>query len=426
MRHLAAASAVALAVQANPSLDTLPLGVATQLRQQFGSFDVEMLPVDASLAEEAFEVRCRNGTSKVLGGSRRGALFGVYELARAAGYAFLHPSHPLEPPAPRWCHDLRSPATDPGRSAGAGAAVRGTHLHTQHPIELADLLNGVGPGGSEEEADWAAGLPAWMRYLQWLVANKQNLVEWALLEWPGSSGFSTSAARQRRLRRLVDMAHDWGLRVSIDAPFNLQQQHAWRLQTGEGGGGWEAVSGRLKWLCGTGLDVVSTEIGSTEFSHTDPGATIQLLNSVVDYLEAGGKQLMVKNHASTGQIAKGYKDPLDPSKDLNFNYLTYYADERVISAPHTVQMYSLADPLVGSYGRQNYTDIRGMMGLLEKEGKPQVFFPETAYWVNFDNSVPLFLPLYAADRLRDVDGNHTGYPLPHFEYSLSGADLNMR
>jgi len=33
-----------------------------------------------------------------------------------------------------------------------------------------------------------------------------------------------------------------------------------------------------------------------------------------------------------------------------------------------------------------------------------VFYPETAYWVNYDISVPLFLaPKYAADRLEDAD-----------------------
>jgi len=409
MRHLPVFSAITLAASAEQGLDVLPQGVSAQLRRQFGDFDVVVQSVDKRLAEEAFEVECRNRTSTVRGGSRRGILFGIYELARTAGYGFLHPSYPVEPDSPRWCQTLHSPAVAPkgrrrkGSNQEFGAAVRGTHLHTQHPIELADVLNGVGQGGNEEETAWAAGLPAWTLYLQWLVANKQNLVEWALLEWPGSDGFSTSDVRQRRLRQIVDVAHEWGLRVSIDAPFNLQQQHAWRLQTGEDGGGWEAIAGRLNWLCNVGVDMVSTEIGSTEFSKTDPGATIELLNSVAAYLGSRGKQLVVKNHASTSQFAKGYKDPLDPSKDLNFNYITYYADERVISAPHTVQMYSLADPLVGSYGRYDYADVRAMMGLLEKEGKPQVFFPETAYWVDFDISVPIFLPLYAADRLRDVE-----------------------
>mmetsp|Transcript_86070 Transcript_86070/g.242342 ORF Transcript_86070/g.242342 Transcript_86070/m.242342 type:complete len:783 (-) Transcript_86070:2-2350(-) len=389
----------------------VPERVADQVRAVLADPEgrVEVLSADHTLPAESYEVVCaEDGHTVVRSGSLLASLYGLYALAQSAGYAFLHPLYVVRPTGvPDWCHTLS--ACGRGVSTPAGVeAVRGTHLHTQHPIELADLLNGVGPspggrGPSEDEAAWASGLPMWTQYLQWLVANKQNLVEWALLEWGPTDGFSTSPVRKRRLTELVVRAQEWGLSVSIDAPVNLQQQHAFRLQVGEAGEGpLGPVKARLDWLCDLGLDMISTEIGSTEFSHANASETVALLNATVEYLAAKGKQLVVKNHASTNQYATGYKDPLEPSKELNFNYITYYADKRVVSAPHTVQMYSLSDPLVGSYGRRNFSDIFAMMKLLDREGKPQVFFPETAYWVDFDNSVPLFLPLYATDRLRDL------------------------
>ena len=36
--------------------------------------------------------------------------------------------------------------------------------------------------------------------------------------------------------------------------------------------------------------------------------------------------------------------------------------------------------------------------------RPVGFYPETSYWVNYDTEVPLFLPVYAYQRLRDLRG----------------------
>lgn len=373
------------------------------------AFVVEVEPPDSSLPEETFRVQCDAGGSRtsIRGGSLRALLFGLYDLARVAGYGFAHPLYVVIPQKARWCQNLEgAPSRGSAGITGAprpGAAERGTHLHTQHPIELANVLNGLGtsPDGRADESEdfWLRDLSTWDAYLQWLVANKQNMVEWCLLEWDSLDGFSMSSTRKRRLSTLVSRAKEWGLHVAIDVPVNLQQQHAWRLQVPRSS---VSLSERLRWIMDTGVDVVSTEIGSTEFSHTHPNETINLLNNIAEELAATGKSLVVKNHVSTGQFAKGFPDPLDPSRDINFNYITYYADSRIISAPHTVQMYALEDPLTGSYGRRNYTDVAGMIKVLEEAGRPQVFFPETAYWVDFDNSVPLFLPLYADGRLRDL------------------------
>ena len=71
--------------------------------------------------------------------------------------------------------------------------------------------------------------------------------------------------------------------------------------------------------------------------------------------------------------------------------------------PHTVQMYSLTDP-APTYGNSDFSDLRNWTGFLLQAGRPVAFYPETAYWVNYDINVPLFLaPIYARTRVQDAN-----------------------
>jgi len=36
------------------------------------------------------------------------------------------------------------------------------------------------------------------------------------------------------------------------------------------------------------------------------------------------------------------------------------------------------------------------------KGRDVLYYPETSYWVNYDIQVPLFLPVYCYNRLRDL------------------------
>ena len=74
-----------------------------------------------------------------------------------------------------------------------------------HPTELTDLLNGWGPGGPGDAAGWEAMLPEWSALMEWLLANRQNRVQWVLLDDPAWGDFSEGAVRQQRLKRLVDI-----------------------------------------------------------------------------------------------------------------------------------------------------------------------------------------------------------------------------
>ena len=55
------------------------------------------------------------------------------------------------------------------------------------------------------------------------------------------------------------------------------------------------------------------------------------------------------------------------------------------------------------YGNSNFSSILSFIGLMTKANRSVVYYPETAYWCNYDIVVPLFLaPLYALSRIHDL------------------------
>jgi hypothetical protein len=340
-----------------------------------------------------------------------GALHGAYALLEELGFAFLHPLAPITPPA------LAAPTVPVSRSASPRWDKRAMHLHTMHPLELTDVLQGWGKLGPNDAAGWESMLGEWERFLEWSVANGQNGVEWFLLWAESWKEFADSGTRLDRLARLVQLAHDYGVDAGIDAPIAFAQQHSYRLLRDQGDLDAELaqIRARLDWLMQAKFDFIGIEAGTSEFTHPAPDRMLAWMNEVAKHLDEkhGGTRAYIKVHASTGQVAEGYDDPDAPGKPINFNMLPHHADPRLGVLPHTVQHYGLEDP-APTYGNKDFSYIRDF---LRKEigTRPVVYYPETAYWVSFDVDVPLFLPLYAERRLSDLrliasdeDGGRTG------------------
>lgn len=326
-------------------------------------------------------------------GVGRGASFGAYALLEELGFAFLHPLAPMRPAS----LPVDWPVLDVTRAPRW--PIRNLHVHTMHPLELTELVNGW---PIDDAGAWAAMLPEWDHLAEWMLANGDNEVEWVLLEAASWADYAASDERQRRLRVLVDRVHDFGLRAGADVPIALVQQHTFRLLQDEGELDDELaqIRQRLDWLMGAGFDFVSTENGSTEFTHPEPARMLQWMDEVARHLhEAWGADARIKIHTSTGQTAEGFVDP-QTGEPLDFNHLPTYADPRLGVMPHTVQHYGLDDP-APTYGNTDFTHVREY--LHDEAGRRTVLWhPETAYWVSFDIDVPLFLPLYAERRLADV------------------------
>lgn len=407
--HLKASSPLPVVVA--DSTDTLAWLPASSVRIGLGDTTTThaLIAADAlaALGPEAFEVR--SGTVQGMhalaaaGNSldasqpaRIGTAFGAYRLLEEMGFAFAHPLAPVVPAA--LSLDLSPPDID----EKPYWPVRGIQLHTMHPLELTDLLQGWGPGGNGDEAGWKAMLPEWDSFLEWMLASGQNRVHWLLLYADAWSEFADSPVRQQRLKQLVDRAHDFGLLVGVDAQIAMVQQHAWRLvrTTGELSSELAQIDEHVDWLMLAGFDYLATENGTTEFTHPDDDRMLAWMNEVTARTsDHWGKEAIIKAHCSTGQVATTYLDP-QTQQPLNFNFLPHYADARLGIMPHTVEHYSLDDP-APTYGNADFGYMRDFLHL-EAGSRRTIWHPETAYWVSYDIDVPLFLPLYADRRLYDL------------------------
>jgi len=408
-----------------------------------------------------------------------GAAFAAYELLQSLGFAFWSP---LEGPiAPVTLQNL--PVKDSIKTVRWEAPrwrSRTFHLHTQHPLELTDVLQGfdlplsldrggvdtaarersedawtglerieqrwvatglAGEGEKEEcSADasddklavaaracaavtargehcelWEEMVPDVLRFFEWSVAHRLNRIEWILLGNRRWGALVASPLRQARLRFLACLGQGMGLMVGVDDPIAFQQQHSWVMTTTLAPEAWQVASvrERVDWLIGgANFDFLSTEAGFSEFSAPDDKLMLRLLDAFASHVNGTwGKEATVKVHCSSNQFCKHFKDPRTDTP-LNFNFLPTYAGPEMGVLPHTVQAYALDDPSAGVYGNKNFSFMAeyirweagegGARGGMEGFRRQVHFYPETAYFINVDIDVPLFLPVYAERRLHDL------------------------
>ena len=92
--------------------------------------------------------------------------FATFELLRELGFAFWHPFEPYKPASLSWPETL-------ALESSPRWPVRSFQIHTMHPIELADFLNGWGPEGLWDSTGFDEGFKEEL-YLHWLVMNRQT------------------------------------------------------------------------------------------------------------------------------------------------------------------------------------------------------------------------------------------------------------
>jgi hypothetical protein len=234
-----------------------------------------------------------------------GALVGAYSLLEHLGYAFLHPLSPHYPSKIfiNSSHHYPSPSSSllPPKIHKDSPywPDRNFHIHTQHPLELNEVLQGMDipmngplyqdcsqyhstadPGQQQHQHQHSGGhyCERWedmvadvVKLFEWCVANKLNKIEWMLLGNYKWGLFDTSDFRKKRLQVLTSLGHQFGLLVGADVTLGNVQQHAWymvnprlpfRKQV-------KQIHRRVDWIFDAGFDFLSTESGMTEFTHPD-------------------------------------------------------------------------------------------------------------------------------------------------------------
>eukprot|EP01035_Chromulina_nebulosa_P017511 gene17511-23072_t len=283
---------------------------------------------------------------------------------------------------------------------------RAFHLHTQHPLELTEVLQGhdipqFGPHGphcsmfskrsfngrieSNKQASskhanayycerWEDMVDDVNRFFEWSIANRLNKIEWLLL------GLDVPIVNQQQ--------HGYSM-VDIRQPFYKQIKQ---------------MNDTIDWIFKCNFDFITTESGLSEFTHPECDLMLNLMNAFANHINTTwGREAAIKVHCSTGQTCGDkYIYPLT-GEPINFNFLTYFASDKLGVFPHTIQMYSLDDPTANAYGNDNFSYIEDYMVHEAKySNRSVVYYGETAYWVNVDIDVPLFLPLYGQRRLYDL------------------------
>jgi hypothetical protein len=343
--------------------------------------------------------------------SSRGVGYGIYAVLQDMGFKFLHPLRP----------DIENVKLDfqilgsISRTEEPYWKKRAIHLHTMHPMELTNVLNGWGVSGPNDRAGWEQMLPYWSYYLEWMTAHKQNEAEWMLLWTPEAGAFNQSDDRQARLKKLTDTAKSWGADVGIVTPVRFIQQNGWTLLRTKRDHpekpqvrqeNINEILQNIDWILKCGFTSVGGELGEGEFTKTDPSATLDELNAIANRLGAQNPPVdyRVKIHISQDMDTNVYKDP-QTGKNLNFNYIPLFGDTKIGVMPHTVQMYALNDP-APTYDTKDFSDMFRFLKMASSgagRGKREVlYYPETSYWVSYDVDVPLFLPVYPYRRVEDL------------------------
>ena len=257
-----------------------------------------------------------------------GAIVGAYAALEEVGFSFLHPLAPSIPhrlKVPRYALDISESPYWPERSF---------HYHTQHPLELTEVLQGhdipmFGPHGPHchqlnrrsAKTDGKEGIgnvannsgtgngycERWEDMVddvdsmfEWAVANRLNKVEWLLLGSFRWGDLDHSEHRMQRLRTLTSLGHAYSLLIGADVPLGNIQQHAWYMVNVRLPFDRQVlqIRKRVDWVFHAGFDSLTTESGMSEFTHPECDLMLDLLNEYATYVNyTWGREAAVKARA---------------------------------------------------------------------------------------------------------------------------------
>ena len=306
------------------------------------------------------------------------ALYGL--LQEQLWLAFYHPRQSYIPKLDYW------PLTEQFEwSARPRFQKKGFHLHTMHPLELTEpLLNPACKQGPELVKE----------YIDWLARNQQNYFEFNLLETDSLEKWVAY------ISPLVDYAHSRGIMMGLDLSLHMTQQKAFKLYhkfpisllSPK-----QQIKKNLAILFEADWDLIAMESSSTEFTKGDATQINELQLFITDLVshqykaKLAGREHVVRAEKMLGKATKKTSEP----------QLQQALDAKRGLFVHTVMFYGLKDKLAPVYENEN---LLHMLDILKKQQQHREvwYYPESAYWISFDNSVPMFLMPYLQTRLEDI------------------------
>ncbi len=344
--------------------------------------------IDVALGDacaQCYTLEATSATSwTVHAGGLLGAQYGVTHALENLGFRFRTPTQTYVP---------ASPAFDPEASASLGVLYephvpgdRGLQLHTLHPIEAYFAV-------WEPTSD----VPA-RQIFDWIVKNRGNHVQWPALD--DIMDAERQAAWLESTRRLLDLAHGRGLTVGLGTQIfgKSNMQAAFDLSDSDGSVPIDReIAARLPRIT-RDLPFDEYILSFGEFVGVDPERFLSAVDQVVAALDDArpGVAIHAAIHVGGDQVVS-YQ-----GEDLPYYFLVKHADPSIVSNVHTVMYYTLYEPTGGAYEHQDFSAHREYLFDQMRSGRRASYYPETAYWIAFDNSVPLFLPVYVRSRWLDL------------------------
>ncbi len=306
------------------------------------------------------------------------ALYGL--LQDILNFSFYHPREMKTPDLSTW------PLTDGFEYSSAPRYdVMGFHLHTEHPIELTEaFLNENYPNGEQVIKE----------YIDWLARNRQNYFEFNLLENIHRKHWMAYA------KKWVDYAHERGVMAGVDLSLHMIQQKTFQLyrfpfksfRTKK-----SQIHRNVEMLCQVPWNAWNVEFSTTEFSKGNKKKKQKLQLFLLEELKKKNVKLMGREHVVKEEKMISHK----VQAGAHFDSAQVALDRERTILVHTVMFYTLFDTFAPVYGNENLLHMQRLLRQYMKE-RETWYYPESAYWITFDNSVPLFLPSYLSARLGDI------------------------
>lgn len=302
--------------------------------------------------------------------SMQGVSFALYGLLQEKlGFRFCHPKRTLIPSHTRWPLPARFRF-----SATPRFDKKGFHLHTLHPTELAEQLH---------DPAYPNALAEVKEYVDWLARNQQNAMQFYLLRGIDRERWIGHA------RAIVEYAHRRGVLAGVEISVSMLQQQAFQaVKLLRPYPSYRRQADRtLAWLFQADWDFVTIEPTMGEhlpdLGRLMPGVAAHLAQEIRERYRA---MPLFATHVIRREGGEQGGATASPDAGLLL---------------HTVMCYSASEARAPVYGNVNQ---RFVLERAKRESRRREtwYWPESAYWVAFDNSVPLFLLPYLDARWSDM------------------------
>jgi len=317
------------------------------------------------------EQRCGTGRRVTLaGGSLLAGQWAVYDLLQRLGIRYFHPEQTYYPPHPSW------PAAPIDARERPAFRDRSMHVHGDHPIDLSPPRELAGLAMADYQRRW----------IDWNVKLRQSLVD---------GGFDPalvgSYPYDRGFPRVV------GLNLA-----NGQQGGHPVLDLRDPRPEHEQIAAAIDRVLApvTGLpdvSVLTVNFAPSEFTAADEDKTVERLGFVSSYVAQRhpGVRLFTINHGT-------HQEPV-AKRHVRFFDLPQFAPPAMGALVHPLMLYDLQRPAAGVYGNADFSHLQRWVRA-ESARRPIVYYPESSWWLTFDQAVPLYLaPVTLDARQWDLD-----------------------